>query len=300
MKILITGGLGFIGTQLSIRFIEKGHSVTVVGKDPHRMAHTPNEVEYIAADTTTKGTWQEEIAHKDAVINLAGTSIFTRWNDKTKKLIHDSRILTTQNVVEAMVKGNNTILCSASAAGYYGFHGDEELTEEAEAGNDFLARLCVDWENEAQKAAYKGIRVIITRFGIVLGKTGGALGKMVPAFKRFVGGPLGNGDQWFPWIHMEDLTSAFLFFLDQKEIHGPVNLCTPNPVRNKELAQALGKVLSRPSFFRTPAFMLRLVLGEFGSVLLEGQRAMPAKLMKHRFTFHYPEIAGALEELAGK
>ena len=292
--------MGFVGTELSISFIEKGHSVTVVGKDPYPRAYTPNEVEYIAADTTTKGTWQEEIAHKDAVINLAGHSIFTRWNDKTKKLIHDSRILTTQNVVEAMAKGNNTILCSASAAGYYGFHGDEELAEEAGAGNDFLARLCVEWENEAQKAAYKDIRVIIARFGIVLGKTGGALGKMVPAFKRFVGGPLGNGDQWFPWIHMEDLTRAFLFFLDQKQIHGPVNLCTPNPVRNKVLAQVLGKALTRPAFLKTPAFMLRLVLGEFGSVLSEGQRAVPAKLMKHQFTFHYPEIAEALEELVRK
>jgi uncharacterized protein (TIGR01777 family) len=155
----------------------------------------------------------------------------------------------------------------------------------------------VDWESEANKGADKGLRVAITRFGIVLGKTGGALGQMIPAFKRFVGGPLGSGNQWFSWIHMEDLLNAFLLVFENPEINGPVNFCSPHPVQNGELAKALGKVLSRPSFLTTPGFMLKLVMGEFGSVLLEGQRVIPEKLLNHGFTFRYPTISEALEEV---
>jgi uncharacterized protein (TIGR01777 family) len=297
MKVLITGGLGFVGTQLSIRLLEKGHQVTVVDHSPEPRDDTPEEAIYVSGDTAVQGAWQEEIADQDAVINLAGASIFTRWNDETKKLIHDSRILTTRNVVEAMPKETVKLLCSTSAVGYYGFRGDEKLTEEDAPGDDFLASLAVDWENEARKAEDKGVRVAITRFGIVLGKTGGALGQMIPAFKKFVGGPLGSGNQWFSWIHMEDLLNAFVFVLDNEDIKGPVNFCSPNPVRNRDLAKALGRVLRRPSFLTTPGFMLRLVLGEFGSVLLEGQRVIPAKLVKHGYAFRYPDITAALEQV---
>lgn len=299
MKVLITGGLGFIGTQISNRLIEKGHQVTVVDRAPRPTAYTPQAVTYVPADTTIEGAWQEKIAAQDAVVNLAGASIFTRWNDKTKTLIYDSRVLTTRNVVEAMEKNKKALLCSTSAVGYYGFRGDEVLAEEDSPGSDFLAQVCIDWETEANKATEKGARVVITRFGIVLGKTGGALGQMIPAFRRFVGGPLGSGKQWFSWIHMEDLLRAFLFVFDNMDMRGPVNLCSPNPIRNKDLAKALGKVLSRPSFLKTPAFTLRLVLGEFGSILLEGQKVMPAKLLQHGFRFRYPEILGALKEAVG-
>lgn len=300
MKILITGGLGFVGTQLSVRLLERGHQVTVVDRSPEPHAHMPLEVSYVSGDTTLKGAWQEEVAYQDGVINLAGASIFRRWNEETKKVIYDSRVLTTRNVVEAMSKEKATVLCSTSAVGYYGFRGDEEITEDDSPGDDFLASICVDWENEARKAADKGVRVAITRFGIVLGKTGGALGQMIPAFKKFVGGPLGNGNQWFSWIHMEDLLKAFMFVFENREISGPVNFCSPNPVRNRDLAKALGKILSRPSFLTTPGFMLRLVLGEFGSVLLEGQRVIPSKLLNHGFSFSYPDITGALEEVIGE
>jgi uncharacterized protein (TIGR01777 family) len=299
MKVLITGGLGFVGTQLSIRLLEKGHQVTVVDHSPEPKEYTPDEVKYVSGDTTLKGTWQKEVERQDAVINLAGASIFKRWNVETKKLIYDSRILTTRNVVEAFPKEKERVLCSTSAVGYYGFRGDEELTEEDEPGDDFLASLAVDWENEARKAERKGVRVAITRFGIVLGKTGGAVGQMIPAFKKFVGGPLGSGKQWFSWIHMEDLLNAFIFVFENQAIHGPVNFCSPNPVRNRDLAKALGKVLWRPSFLTTPGFMLKLVMGEFGSVLLEGQRVIPAKLLKHGFRFRYSEIVGALQEVVG-
>lgn len=297
MKILITGGLGFVGTQLSMRLLEKGHGVTVVDHAPQPRPYTPDAVTYVAADTTTEGPWQDEVGRQDAVINLAGASIFGRWNKKTKKLIYDTRILTTKHVAAAMPEEKNAVLCSASAVGYYGFHGDEELREKDGAGDDFLAGVCVDWEKEAQKAAEKGVRVVLTRFGIVLGKTGGALGQMIPAFKKFVGGPLGSGRQWFSWVHMEDLLRAFLFVLEYEDISGPVNFCAPNPVRNKDLAKALGKVLSRPSFVKTPALTLRLALGEFGSVLLEGQKVLPGRLLEQGFKFQFPEIEGALQAL---
>jgi uncharacterized protein (TIGR01777 family) len=299
MKVLITGGLGFVGTQLSIRLLGRGHQVTVVDRSPEPHEHTPAEVHYLPADTTVPGPWQEQVAAQDGIINLAGASIFNRWNDHTKKVTYDSRVLTTRNVAEAIPNKQGMVFCSTSAVGYYGFRGDEEILEDGTPGDDFLASLCVDWEDEANKAADKGVRVAITRFGIVLGKTGGALGQMIPAFKRFVGGPLGSGNQWFSWIHMEDLLHAFLFVLDNQEISGPVNFCSPHPVQNRELAKALGKVLGRPSFLTTPGFMLKLVLGEFGSVLLEGQRVIPDKLLKHGFTFRYPDIAEALEEVVG-
>ncbi|UCD56628.1 MAG: TIGR01777 family oxidoreductase [Candidatus Hydrogenedentota bacterium] len=300
MKVLITGGLGFVGTQMSIRLLKNGHHVTVVDHSPHPKPYTPKEVRYTYADTTQKGSWQEEIMNQDAVINLAGTSIFRRWTENSKRLIYESRILTTRNVAEAMAKRGDSFLCSTSAVGYYGFRGDEELTEESAPGNDFLATLCVDWENEAAKAADKGIRVVIPRFGIVLGKTGGALGQMIPAFKSFVGGPLGSGNQWFSWVHMEDLLNALLFILESQSLTGPVNFCSPNPVRNKELARALGKVLSRPSFLRAPSFLVRSALGEFGSVLLEGQRVVPDRLLKGGFVFRYPDILDALQEVVGR
>ncbi|MBW1741808.1 MAG: TIGR01777 family oxidoreductase [Deltaproteobacteria bacterium] len=300
MKVLITGGLGFVGTQLSIRLTERGHQVTVVDRSPEPHEHTPGEISYVSGDTTVQGAWQQEVVTQDAVINLAGASIFSRWNRETKKLMYDSRVLTTRNIVEAMPGKERAVLCSTSAVGYYGFRGDEEIAEDGTPGDDFLASLCVDWETEALKAADKGIRVAITRFGIVLGKTGGALGQMIPAFKKFVGGPLGSGNQWFSWIHMEDLLNAVLFVFENQEVSGPVNFCSPNPVQNRDLAKALGKVLSRPSFITTPGFMLKLVMGEFGSVLLEGQRVIPAKLLRHGFGFRYPEVMSALEEAVGK
>jgi uncharacterized protein (TIGR01777 family) len=199
-----------------------------------------------------------------------------------------------------MPENRGALLCNTSAVGYYGFRGDEKLTEKDGPGDDFLAKVCGDWEKEAFKGVDKGIRVVATRFGIVLGKTGGALGKMISAFKKFVGGPLGSGMQWFSWVHMEDLLNAFLFVIEDKDISGPVNLCSPNPVRNRDLARALGEVLSRPSFLPTPAFVLRVVLGEFGSVLLEGQRVIPSVLLTRGFVFKYPDIVAALQEVIVK
>jgi uncharacterized protein len=297
MKVLITGGLGFVGTQICLRLLESGHDVTLVDHAPQPKPYTPKKARYIAADTTQPGPWQEEIPKQDLIVNLAGASIFGRWNAAYKRLLYDSRILTTRNVVQAMSSENGSTLLSTSAIGYYGFRKDEELTEESPPGDDFLARLCIDWEREALEARMKGVRVVITRFGIVLGRNGGALQQMIPAFKRFVGGPLGSGRQWFSWVHMQDLLNAIMFLVDHTDIYGPVNCCSPQPVQNKELAKTLGRIIHRPSYLSTPSFMLKLALGEFATALTEGQRVTPAVLLQAGFKFNYPRLADALQNI---
>jgi uncharacterized protein (TIGR01777 family) len=274
MKIFVTGGTGFVGRNLISRLIGEGHAVTVLNRSKKAPGRLPEETSIVFGDPTEAGPWQGSLKGQDCIINLAGTSIFSRWTPETKKLIRESRISTTRNIVAAMepAGGKDVVLFSTSAVGYYGFHGDEELVEESPPGDDFLARVSVEWENEALRAQEKGARVVINRFGIVLGEKGGALGQMISIFRKYLGGPLGSGNQWFSWI-------------------------SPNPIRNKELAKALGEAMHRPAFLPAPGFMLKLILGEFGSVLLEGQRVIPKKLLDSGYSFLYPEIEGALRSL---
>jgi len=295
MKILITGGSGFVGLNLTRFLLDKGHRVTAIGRSEPQHRFDPEHYQFVAADTTRTGPWQEELALADAVVNLTGASIFKRWTKKYKKQIYDSRVMTTRNVVEGLPGGSHVALCSTSGAGFYGNRGDDVLTEDESAGSDFLAGVSVDWEKAALQASAKGARVSIMRFGVILGPNGGAMAKLIPAFKMFVGGPLGDGNQWFPWLHIDDLLSAILFVLENPEINGPLNFCAPHPVRNRELAQALGEALSRPAIMPAPAFMIRLVMGEFGDVFLNSQRTVPEKLIHHGFAFRYPEIKGAIE-----
>ena len=204
MKILITGGTGFVGTQLTSRLIRDGNEVTVLtrsGKGPEK---GPPGVSYLKGDPTQKGSWQEAIKNHDAVINLAGASIFSKWTEEHKKAIRESRVNTTRNIVEGIPPQSQQqfALFSTSAVGYYGFCGDEELTEESRHGDDFLAKIAMEWEEEALKARDKGARVVITRFGIVMGEKGGALSQMIPLFKKYIGGPIGSGKQWFSWVHI--------------------------------------------------------------------------------------------------
>jgi uncharacterized protein (TIGR01777 family) len=300
MKILITGGSGFVGSNLTDFLLNRGHRVIAIGRSEPQNAVDRANYHFVAADTTCKGPWQKELTDADAVVNLAGATIFRRWTKKYKKQIYDSRILTTRNVVEALPSDSNLTLCSASGAGYYGSRRDDILKEDEKAGNDFLAGVSVDWEQEALLASAKGVRVAIMRFGVILGKNGGAMSKLIPAFKMFVGGPLGDGNQWFPWLHLDDLMSAIEFVLDHQEVSGPLNFCGPNPVRNRELARALGEVLGRPSFMPAPAFMIRLAAGEFGDVFLGSQRTLPDKLLNHGYSFKYPEIKGAIEAIVAQ
>jgi uncharacterized protein (TIGR01777 family) len=300
MKILITGGSGFVGSNLADFLISKGHQVTAIGRSEPQHRFDRENYHFVAADTTGKGPWQRELADADAVVNLAGATIFKRWTGKHKKKIYDSRVLTTRNVVEALPSGTKLTLCSASGAGYYGSRGDDILKENERPGHDFLAGVSMDWEKAALRASAKGARVAVLRFGVVLGKNGGAMSKLIPAFKLVVGGPLGDGHQWFPWLHLDDLMAAMVFVLEHPEVSGPLNFCAPNPVRNRELAQTLGEVLSRPSFMPAPAFMIRLAMGEFGDVFLGSQRTIPDKLVNHGFSFQYPDIRGAIKAIVAQ
>lgn len=302
MKIFLAGGTGFVGKNLTRFLVSNGHDVTTMAR--HAKPAPPasgkgGSVTFVAGDGTRPGPWQEVIPQHDVLINLAGVTVFKRWNDEYKKLLRDSRILTTRHIVDAIPENPShpITLINTSGTGYYGFRGDEELSEDAPSGTDFLSNLASDWESEALRARSKGARVAVTRFGIVMGRDGGALQQMALPFRFFVGGPVGSGRQWVPWIHIDDLCRAMLFIAENKTMEGPFNFSAPEPVRNRDLAKAIGKALGRPSFFPAPAFMLKLVLGEFGSVILEGQRAVPAALLKHGFVFNYPRVQEAVNDL---
>ncbi len=294
MRIFVIGGTGFVGRSLAPALVRGGHQVTVLTRSG---AEEIPGVEWVKGDPSRKGGWQGPVREYDAIINLAGSPIFGRWTKKAKGLIRESRLLSTRNTVEALDGGSVKHLFNASGVGYYGFRGDDSLNENSLPGNDFLAHMARDWENEAKAAEKKGCRVVLTRFGIVLGEEGGVLGRMVPLFRKYLGGPLGRGQQWLSWIHMYDLTRAFLFLLKHPEISGPVNFTAPNPVRNEEFARSLGDALDRPNSFRVPAFLLKIILGEFGSALLEGQKVEPQVLLQSGFQFRYPQIEEALQQI---
>ena len=295
MKIVVTGASGFIGTHLSRYLLDRNNEVVGLGRSAARNRIGHDGYRFVEADTTRPGDWQQVLSGADAVVNLAGRSIFGRWSEAVKSEIRESRILTTRHAVQGLSSGAKTIFISASGVGFYGSRGEDVLTEEEPAGQDFLARLSVDWEREALGAAQKGARVVLMRLGVVLGAGGGAMAQMIPAFKAFLGGPIGDGRQWFPWIHLEDLSAAVHFLLERSGVSGPVNLCSPNPVQNRDLAAAIGKALNRPAFMPAPAFMIRMALGEFAQVLLGSQRAVPQKLEQHQFAFRYPDIRAAVQ-----
>jgi uncharacterized protein (TIGR01777 family) len=297
MKILITGGTGFVGKVLLQRLSEDGHDVTVLTRGIARQPEATGSIRYLQGDPTKQGAWQEAVKEHNVIINLAGASIFGRWSKERKKTILESRTLTTRNLVEAIPDKAGITLISISAVGYYGFHEDQELDESSPAGDDFLALLARDWEEEAGKAREKGARVVIARFGIVLGRDGGALQQMVPPFRFFVGGPIGSGLQWLSWIHMEDLVGAMIYLMDNPDLSGPFNLTAPNAVQNRDFSKTLGRVIGRPSWMPAPGFMVRLLLGEFGSVILKGQRVIPKRLLECGFSFRYSELEGALRDL---
>lgn len=297
MKILITGGAGFIGTHLCEFLLDRGHHVVSLSTAQHPKQGEPERFKTIAADTSRKGEWQEELKGADAIVNLAGKTIFRRWSDSYKKKMYNSRTETTRNIVDALSQDSPVVLCSASAVGYYGNRGEDIVSEEEPSGGGFLAKVGMDWEEEAFRAREKGIRVATMRFGVVLGKGGGAMAKMLPAFRMFVGGPLGDGKQWFPWIHIDDLLTAVLFIIERKELSGPFNFCSPNPVRNRKLAKTLGSVIGRPAFMPAPKLMIRLAMGEMGTALLDSQRAVPERLLKSGFNFRYPDLETAIRQI---
>jgi len=296
MKFLITGGTGFVGSYLTRQLLQNEHEVTVIGRSSVSDVRS-GHFHAISADTTQKGSWQDALKDVDMVINLAGTSIFQRWTPAYKQQIYDSRILTTRHVVEGMTGDRPQTLISTSAVGYYGSRGEDILSEAEPCGKDFLSKVGKDWEHEAFEAEKKNVRVVAARFGVVLGRSGGALKQMITPFKWFVGGPMGSGRQWFSWIHIADLLAGLMFMLENTKIQGPVNLCSPAPVTSGELARTLGVVLGRPAVIPAPSFALRLILGGFADTLLASQRAAPEKLLASGFVFKFPDLKDALTDL---
>lgn len=299
MKVFITGGTGFVGSYLISRLADLGHEVTTVTRGT--AGRTPRSgVSFIQGSTTAPGAWQQGVTGHDTVINLAGASIFTRWTKDARRSIIESRVLTTRNLVDAMAACDpKPLLLSTSAVGYYGSREDDAIIDETSPpGDEFLTRVSVEWEAEARRAEAFGSRVALCRFGIILGRGGGALAKMAPAFKYMVGSVLGSGRQWFPWIHLEDVFQIVLFLMERRHISGPVNFTAPNPVTNEELSRELARAFGKPLFMpAVPAFALRIMLGEFGDVLLKGQRAIPRRLLDEGYRFRFPELRGALADL---
>ncbi|TLM99434.1 TIGR01777 family protein [bacterium] len=297
MKIFITGGTGFIGSKLTNFLHSHGHEVVLLLRPSEARRHLGNGFAKVVGESTEPGPWQEAVCLCDAAINLAGRPIAGKWDKAAKEEIRSSRILTTKNLVDAIPSGSGFRLLSTSAVGYYGDGGEALLDESAPGGSDFLATVARDWETEAMRAADKGAAVAITRFAIVLGRDGGALLELEKVTRRFAAGPIGGGRQWFSWIHIEDLLRALLFLIENPKITGPVNLCSPFAVRQGDFASRLAQKLHRPALLPTPAFALRMVLGEFADTLLFSQRMVPKKLDSAGFAFLYPEMEQALDRI---
>ncbi|MEG5138771.1 MULTISPECIES: thylakoid membrane protein ThyD [unclassified Microcoleus] len=304
MKVAIAGATGFVGSRLVEKLQAAGHQVVVLSRDAVKAGRIfptsayPN-LEVVAYTPAESGDWQKSIAGCDAVVNLAGVPIAEeRWTEARQRAILDSRKLTTEKLVEAIVNANPkpSVFVSASAIGYYGTSETAEFDENSPAGNDFLATVCKEWEAAAQPAKNAGTRLAILRLGIVLGM-GGALAKMLPAFKLFAGGPIGTGKQWFSWVHREDVVDLILYTLQNPQVEGVLNATAPNPVRMNELCETLGAVLSRPSWLPVPSFALELLLGDGAKVVLEGQKVLPKQTLASGFKYQYPTLKLALEEI---
>ena len=297
MKALVTGGTGFVGRQL-LGLLDRP---TVLSRDVSRGQRTVGRSagRVVGWDPLAGPPPAEAFDGVDVVFHLAGESVAEgRWTAAQKVRIRESRVIGTRNLVAGIARAEPRprVLVSASAVGYYGDRGEEELTEASPPGDDFLADVCIAWEREARVAEQHGVRVVLARTGIVLGQ-GGALAKMLTPFKLGAGGPLGNGRQWMPWIHVADLARLYLHAADTTSIQGPMNAVGPDPVRNSEFTKALGRALHRPAFMPAPYLGLRLVFGEFAKVLFASQRVIPQVAIDTGFHFEYPQIAAALVEI---
>ncbi|QQS42515.1 MAG: TIGR01777 family protein [Acidobacteriota bacterium] len=298
MKILVTGATGLIGSALVPALEGNGHEVLRVSRSEH------DEEKFVLWDPY-EGFPDSEAARLegvDAVVHLAGESIGEYWTEEKKKKLRKSRVEGTRTLVEALSKLEKPprIFVSASAIGYYGSRGDEEITDESAPGEGFLAELSRDWEAESMKATEFGARVVIPRFGIVLSKEGGALAKMITPFSFGLGGTVGEGSQWMSWIALPDLVRMLQFLINNDRITGALNATAPNPVTNEEFTNTLGKVLKRPTIIPVPGFGVKLLFGEMGErLLLEGARVLPEKLLEAGFTFDYPDLEDALKQALG-
>ncbi len=302
MRIVITGGSGLIGVALARELGSAGHEVVALTRDPSRVGPLPPGTRAVQWDGKTPDGWGSLLDEGTAIVHLAGDSVAAgRWTDEKKRRIRQSRVESGRAVLEAIrqAKSRPRALLQGSAVGYYGACGDEAVEESHPPGDDFLARVCVDWEASTAEAAALGVRRPILRTGIVLSNEGGALPRMALPFRLMAGGPLGGGRQWFPWIHMADEVGAIRFLIEREDADGPFNLSAPAPLTNRDFGRALGRALNRPSFAPAPGFALRLLLGEMADALLHGQRAIPRRLLDLGYVFRYPEASGALRNLLG-
>lgn len=301
MRTLITGGTGLIGRALAESLAADGYEVIILSRNPAQAQGLPAGVEAEQWDGRTAQSWGHLADGAAAIINLAGESIAARrWTAEHKRRIIDSRLNAGRAVVEAIGAAavRPTVLIQASAVGYYGPCDDEEIAEDAGPGNDFLARqVAVPWEESTASVEAMGVRRVVIRTGVVLSQKGGALPRMVLPFKLLIGGPLGNGRQWFPWIHLADEVAAIRFLMERADASGAFNLTAPNPLTNAEFSRVVGHVMSRPAWIPTPALALRLLLGEMATVLLDGQRAIPRRLQQSGFTFKFPHVELALRDI---
>jgi len=302
MKVVVTGATGFVGQQVVQALVNRGDHVTALVRTPQRVPKpwlSNAQITTVAYTPKVAGDWYQAVDGADAVIHLAGEPLANgRWTASRKQEIYNSRVLGTQQLVQAIAtaKERPKVLVSTSAIGYYGTSDTDTFVETNAAGSDFLARVCQDWEAAAQAVTDLGLRLVILRFGIVLGHQG-ALAKLLPTFTLYMGGPLGSGQQWFSWIHQQDLVRLILNAIEQPAMQGAYNATAPEPLRMAEFCRILGEVMHRPSWLPVPAVALQLLLGEAADVVLKGQRVLPERTLASGFEFQYPNATVALTDL---
>jgi uncharacterized protein (TIGR01777 family) len=302
VRVVVTGGTGLIGRALVARLAADGHEAVVLSRHPDGAGGLPAGVRVVGWDARTARGWGELVDGAGAVVNLAGASIAgtglppRRWTAARKQLIRQSRIDAGRAVVEAVTAAADRpgVLIQASGVGYYGVHGDEEITEEHPPGTDFLAGTCQPWEDSTRPVEELGVRRCVIRSGVVLSRSGGSLPVIALPFRLFAGGRIGSGRQQFPWIHLDDAVAAITFLIGTPTAAGPVNLTAPNPVTNAQFGRALAAALHRPYWLPTPAAAMRLAFGELSTIVLDGQRAVPHRLTELGFQFRYPDVGPAL------
>lgn len=300
-RIIVTGATGLIGKKLVSSLRKNNYEVIVFSRNTKQSKLLlPDANKFVEWNYTNLNQWKSEIEGIYAIIHLAGVNLFEkRWNEKFKSQILESRELSTRKLVDAIrstVKKPDVFI-SASGIGIYGNGSDEMLDEQSTIGNDFLADVCKVWEDESQKVEAFGVRSVQIRTGLVLSNEDGALKQMLPAFKMFFGGPLGNGKQWSSWLHIDDIVAIYLHALENVSISGPINAVSPNPITMNEFAKALGKVLNRPSLFSVPKFMLKIIIGEAAEVVTGSQKVIPDKLIKNGYKFKFTKLEDALKDL---
>jgi uncharacterized protein (TIGR01777 family) len=304
MRVVITGATGTIGAALSAALRGRGDSVVALSRDAERGRQTLGADVEVHAWSDPLGTPAPAAALQgaDAVVHLLGEPVAQRWTDASKRRIRESRVLATRNLVSALNALTDDerpdVLVSQSATGYYGPAGDQPLDEHAPAGSDFLAEVVIAWEYESRQAD-ASMRLALTRTGVVLSPSGGALAKMLPFFKLGIGGPVAGGHQYVPWIHLDDVVGALLCAVDNPAASGPINVTAPNPASNAQLSTALGRVLHRPAVLPVPGFALKLLYGEMAEMVTTGQRARPVELEQLGYQFAHPELEEALRDVLG-